>query len=146
MNKIISGTGIAVMGFAAAAIAAAPIASADTTNNGLTVTGTQWVVGQSYTLLGNVGVGGLTAHFYDNGTEIGAVTTSLGQGSLGNVPVTLAWTPATTGSHVITEKTMDPVLGTTLGNEGPVTVTVVSQWNAMVGGIPGIGTFLGSLS
>ncbi|RMI28670.1 hypothetical protein [Nocardia stercoris] len=146
MKKIISGAGLGVMGLAAAAIAAAPMAAADTTNSGLTVTGTQWVVGQSYTLLANAGVGGLTAHFYDNGVEIGSVGTSLGQGSPGNVPVTWAWKPTTTGAHTITEKTMDPILGNVIGTEGPVTITVISQWDSVVGGIPGIGPVLGSLS
>ncbi|RMI28669.1 hypothetical protein [Nocardia stercoris] len=146
MNKIISGTGIGVMGLAAAAIAAAPMAAADVTNANLTVAGSQFVVNKSYSITANAQIPGVVTHFYDNGVEIGSVPTLLSQGSLGNVPVTISWTPTTTGSHVITEKNLDAILGTTLSSDGPVNVNVISQWDATVGGIPVIGPALGSLS
>ncbi|RMI28668.1 hypothetical protein [Nocardia stercoris] len=147
MNKIISGAGIGVVGVAAAAIALAPTASADTTNSGLTVSGFSYVVGGTYTLTANAGLGGLTAVFYDNGTEIGRTGSALGQGTAGNVPVTLPWSPTTAGTHTITEKTVDPFFGNVVGEEGPVTVNVSATGSgSAAAGLPDIGGLFGGLS
>ncbi|MFJ4650732.1 Ig-like domain-containing protein [Nocardia sp. NPDC088792] len=144
-NSRIRRAGIGITGFAAmatAAVIAAPGALADTTNNNLTVAGSNFYSNTAYTVTANISniTDAVNVWFYDNGNAI----VPSGQNSPGITPAngtaTLNWTPTTDGTHQITATVAEP------GNNvwlGPVTVSVT---DAPVGGGGGNGALSNLLS
>ncbi|MFE3053438.1 hypothetical protein [Nocardia sp. NPDC059239] len=77
---------------------AAPFAAADTSNNGMTVVGSNFQTGTAYTINIITGVPGVTANVYD--TNASNTTVSVGSAtSSGSTQASVQWTPATSGSH-----------------------------------------------
>ncbi|MFE2961465.1 hypothetical protein [Nocardia tengchongensis] len=97
--------GLSAAGFAAisATIAiAAPFATADTTVNGLTVSGSGYTVGQTYTITVVTGSPSVSANVFDT---TGSSTVSIGTATPASGTATTAainWTPTSAGTHHIT--------------------------------------------
>lgn len=118
---------------ATAAVIAAPGALADSTNNNLTVAGSNFYSNTAYTVTANVSTitDAVNVWFYDNGNAI----VPSGQSSPGVTPsngtATVNWTPTSDGTHQITASISEP------GNNvwlGPITVSVTDApgnggWN-----------------
>ncbi|MGW4531202.1 hypothetical protein ACWEOI_09655 [Nocardia sp. NPDC004340] len=121
--------GLSAAGFAAisATIAiAAPFATADTTVNGLTVAGSGYTVGQTYTITVVTGSPSVSANVFDT---TGSNTVSIGTATPASGTATTAainWTPTSAGTHHITV-TLNG--GGQTAAVGPVDITVSAATN-----------------
>ncbi|GAB2504742.1 hypothetical protein [Nocardia heshunensis] len=123
-------TNIRSIGVSAAGIAAlsasvaftAPFAAADTTASGLTVSGSSYTVGQTYTITVVTGSPSTTANIFDT---VGGQTVSLGTATPAGTSTSAAiyWTPSAAGAHHISVTVNAASQGLTLG---PVDVTVAA--------------------
>ncbi|MVU81625.1 hypothetical protein GPX89_30845 [Nocardia sp. ET3-3] len=119
--KNIRRVGLSAAGIAAiSATVAAPFAAADTTANGLTVSGSGYTVGATYTITVNTGASNVSANVFDNNVSVGTASPS---GS--NTTAAIYWTPNSTGTHHITVQ-----LNGSSTVVGPVDVTVAAASNS----------------
>ncbi|BAW09897.1 hypothetical protein GL305_07785 [Nocardia seriolae] len=99
---------------------AAPFAAADTTANGLTVSGSNYAVGTTYTITVVTGSPGVTAAVFDT---TGSNTVGLGTATPSGTSTSAAiyWTPSAAGTHRISV-----TLSSGGQAVGPVDVTVTA--------------------
>ncbi|MTE15451.1 hypothetical protein [Nocardia aurantiaca] len=136
------------VGLSAAGIAAvsatvaltAPFAAADTTANGLTVSGSSYTVGQTYTITVVTGSPSVSANVYDT---TGSNTVSLGTATPAGTSTSAAiyWTPSTAGAHHISVALNGAGQSVTAG---PVDVTVSAASTS--GGTGSAGDLIPALS
>ncbi|MFE5283806.1 hypothetical protein ACFRAQ_02385 [Nocardia sp. NPDC056611] len=122
--KNIRQAGLSVAGLAAisATVAiAAPFAAADTTVNGLTVAGSGYTVGKTYTITIVTGSPTVSANVFDttgsNTVSVGTATPATGTATT----AAINWTPASAGTHHITVTLNGAGQSATVG---PVDITV----------------------